>query len=308
MLRMTYEWQARVEDEGERAHHRVTRAERSEADESRSVAVKVSSRIPQSDPDWCFRSDDGYNVPAEILEAIESLLDYVDAGRIAQADGAIVAESDAGHDRDVGFAEKSIGEILRGQPELADVHQNVERALRFDRGDVRDLRDAVIHVIAPHIELVAHVGERLLVALERGDRALLREGARVRSAVALDRIDRLGDRFRRAHVAEPPARHRVGFAEAVDRDREVVGLLRERRDADVFRVVVNQLLVDLVGENVDVFLRCDLDDRFQFLAAVDRAGRIARAVHDHHLGPRRHRVFKFLGASSSSRCARSFAR
>ena len=193
---------------------------------------------------------------------------------------------------------------MRIQAELADVDQDVERALRLDRGDVRDLRDAVIHVVAPHIELVAHVGERLLVALERGDRALLREGARIRGAVALDRIDRLGDRFRRAHVAEPPAGHRVGFAEAVDRDRQIVSLLRERRDADVFRVVVNQLLVDLVGQNVDVFLRRDLDDRFQFLAAVDGAGRIARAVHDDHLGPRRHRVFEFFGASSSSHCVR----
>ena len=36
------------------------------------------------------------------------------------------------------------------------------------------------------IEFVAHVGERLLIAFERGERALLRERAGIRSAVALD--------------------------------------------------------------------------------------------------------------------------
>ena len=60
---------------------------------------------------------------------------------------------------------------------------------------------------------------------ERGDGALLREGAGIRRAVALDGVDRLGDRFRRAEVTEPPAGHRVGFGEAVDRDRQIVGSL-----------------------------------------------------------------------------------
>ena len=96
--------------------------------------------------------------------------------------------------------------------------------------------------------------------------------------MALNGIDRSGHRFRRGDISEPPTRHRVGFAESVNRDRQIVSLLRERRDADVFRIVINQFFVDLVGQDVDVFLRRDLNDRFQFLAAVDGTARIARAV------------------------------
>ena len=59
--------------------------------------------------------------------------------------------------------------------------------------------------------------------------------------------------LRARQITEPPAGHRVGFAEAVDGDREVVGFLRERRDAHVFRIVVDELLVDFVGQNVNVF-------------------------------------------------------
>ena len=49
---------------------------------------------------------------AEILKPIEALLDHVDARGVAQPDGAIVAEGDAGHDRDIRLAQKPIGEIL----------------------------------------------------------------------------------------------------------------------------------------------------------------------------------------------------
>ena len=120
----------------------------------------------------------------------------------------------------------------------------------------------------------------MLVALERGERTFLGERARVRRAVALDVVDGFRDRFRRGQITEAPARHRVGFAETVDRDGEVVGFLRKRRDADVFRVVVNKLLVNFVGQNVDVFFGRDLDDAFKFFAGVDGAGRVTGSVED----------------------------
>src|SRR3954468_14743379 len=100
----------------------------------------------------------------------------------------------------------------------------------------------------------------------------------MRRAMALDVVDGFGHRFRRGQITETPSRHRVSFAETVDRDGEVVGFLRDRRDADVFRVVIDELLVNLVGENVDVFLRSDLNDACEFLTSVNRAGRIAGTV------------------------------
>ena len=103
--------------------------------------------------------------PAKILEAIQSLFDDVDTGGVTEPDGAIVTESSSRNDRDVGFTQQAIGEILRGQAELTDIHQHVKRALRFNCSDVGNLRDTIEHVIAAHIELFAHIDHRLLIAL-----------------------------------------------------------------------------------------------------------------------------------------------
>src|SRR5436190_18887991 len=135
--------------------------------------------------------------PAKLLEAIQHFLDYIDASGVAEANGAIVAEGRTGYDRDICLAQKAIGKILRGQPELADIHQHVKGTLRFDRGNVWDLGNAIKHVVAAHIEFIAHVRNRLLIAPEGRQRAGLREGTRVGRAVPLTGHDRLRYRRRR---------------------------------------------------------------------------------------------------------------
>ncbi len=146
---------------------------------------------------------------AKILEAIESFLDYIDARGVAEPNGAIVAEGRAWHDCDVCLTQKAIGKILRGQPELADIHQHVKRTSRFDRGHVWNLGNAIKHVVAAHIEFIAHVRNRLLIALEGRECAALREGARVRRAVTLNGINCFRHWLRRRQITESPARHRV---------------------------------------------------------------------------------------------------
>ena len=73
------------------------------------------------------------------------------------------------------FAQEPIGEIRRAQTELADVHEHVKRASRFNDTDSRNALQAIDHVFASHVEFVAHVRDRLLVALECGQRAFLRK-------------------------------------------------------------------------------------------------------------------------------------
>ena len=51
--------------------------------------------------------------PAKVLEPIQTLFDYVEARRVAEPDRAIIAERSAGYDRDIGFAEQTVGKILR---------------------------------------------------------------------------------------------------------------------------------------------------------------------------------------------------
>src|SRR5206468_7188903 len=113
----------------------------------------------------CATRDDGLQRAAKVLEAVQSLFDYVDTGGVTEPDSAIVTESSSRNHRDVGFAQQAIGEILRCQTKLTDIHQHVKCALRFDCGHIGNLRDAVEHVIAAHIELFAHVDQRLLIPL-----------------------------------------------------------------------------------------------------------------------------------------------
>ena len=50
--------------------------------------------------------------PAKILKAIESFFDYVDAGGVAQTNGAIVAKGGARNDRDIRFTQEAVGKVL----------------------------------------------------------------------------------------------------------------------------------------------------------------------------------------------------
>ena len=137
---------------------------------------------------WRRVEDNAFHLerPAKVLEAVQTLFDHVKASRVTEPDRAIVAKGSARHDGDVGFAQQTVGEILRGESKLADVYQDIKRALRFDRSDIGDLREAVEHVVATHIEFLAHIGERLLIAFERGKRAVLRKGRRIRTGMTLD--------------------------------------------------------------------------------------------------------------------------
>src|SRR4026207_1682070 len=103
--------------------------------------------------------------PAKVLEAIEALFDNVDTGSVTEPNSAIVTEGSSRNDRHVSFTQQPISEILRSQTKLTDIHKHVKCALRFNCGNVGNLRDAIKHVIATHIELFAHVDQRLLIAL-----------------------------------------------------------------------------------------------------------------------------------------------
>src|SRR5215472_12029675 len=123
--------------------------------------------MPRASTTLASNRDERSERPAKVLEAIQTLLDHVKARRVTEPNGAIIAEGSAWYDSDIGFTQQTIGEILRRESKLADVYQDIKRALRFDRSDIGDLRKAVEHVVATHIEFLAHIGERLLIAFER---------------------------------------------------------------------------------------------------------------------------------------------
>src|SRR5437773_11699515 len=59
--------------------------------------------------------------PAKVVGAVQAFFDDVDARGVAKPDGAVVAECGSGNNGDIGFAQQTVGEILRSQSELADV-------------------------------------------------------------------------------------------------------------------------------------------------------------------------------------------
>ena len=77
----------------------------------------------------------------------------------------------------------------------------------------------------------------------------------------------------------------VGLGQAVERQAQQVG--RHRRHRDVLGVVVEDLVVDLVGEQQQLVLARQFGDLLEDLAAVHRAGRVVRVDHDQRLGARR---------------------
>ena len=81
------------------------------------------------------------------------------------------------------------------------------------------------------------------------------------------------------HPARAETRHPVGLRQTVERQAQQIG--REGRGADVLGPVVENLVVDLVGEDHQPVFARQFDDLLEHFPRVHRARRIVR-VDDHH--------------------------
>jgi hypothetical protein len=97
VLRMPNERQVRVKNERE-VIHTETGYRNAEAGKEKMQLYGLLSGLRYRDPVLSER-------PAEILQPIETFLNDVDAGRIAEPNGSIVAKCCPGHDRHIRFAE-----------------------------------------------------------------------------------------------------------------------------------------------------------------------------------------------------------
>src|SRR5215475_7295434 len=92
------------------------------------LATVSETSIPKLDcglPRRLRDSGDGLQRATKVLEAVQSLFDYVDAGGVTEPDVSIITESSTWNDCYIGFAQQAIRKILRGQIELADIYQHV---------------------------------------------------------------------------------------------------------------------------------------------------------------------------------------
>jgi hypothetical protein len=99
-------------------------------------------------------------------------------------------------------------------------------------------------------------------------------------------VARLHDVGRPDQPAHPPAGHRVGLGHAVDDDATVRDARHQLRHRGELRAAVDEVLVDLVGDDPDAVLLGPAPDRLDLLRRVDGAGRVGRRDEDEQLGPR----------------------
>src|SRR6266404_4533277 len=211
---------------------------------------------------------------AKSFDAVETLLDVLHRTGVAEAHVRIAAESDAGNCRDFLFIQQLRTESGRVEAELGDIRQHIERAHRFHAGDTRNLREPIVHVCATFGERRDHLPDERLVALQSRKRAFLRKTGRVRSRMRLNGVDCGGDVLRCGDVAETPAGHPVRLADAIDGDCQVVNRASQGREADKLGAVIDDLLVNFVRQHEYVLFQRHFREGLQFLASVNRAGRV----------------------------------
>ncbi len=153
-----------------RADKRETSAMRAHHGEALRLTFKMAEhRAPPAIPTLNSQRS------AKLFEAIQTVLDDIHAGCIAESDGLIVSKREAWHHRDIRLAQQPIGEVLGSQGQPADVGKNVKSAQRFDGGNVLNFCQPAVHVLAADIKFLPHINHRLLIAFQSGESALLSE-------------------------------------------------------------------------------------------------------------------------------------
>ncbi len=94
----------------------------------------------------------------------------------------------------------------------------------------------------------------------------------------------LDDVLRSDHPADPPAGHGVRLGHPVDHDAGVRDLRHLHGHRGEQRVAVDEVLVDLVGDDPDPLLRGPLADRSDLIGGVDGPGRVGGGDEDEQLG------------------------
>ena len=138
----------------------------------------------------------------------------------------------------------ALGRAVMLAEEAVHFGEEVERTVGHGHFESRDFARQTHHEVTSALEGLAHLADAVLRARVGGLRSFHRDGATAAGVLALQLLAGLDDPGLRGHPADTPARHRVGFADAVDEDDALLqfGELRER---EMLADVVD-MLVDLV--------------------------------------------------------------
>ena len=170
-----------------------------------------------------------------------------------------------------------------------DFREHIHRAHRFDAGNTGDLGDQFVSFVALLEQATAgqdQFVDALITAQGRLNRMLHRRGgAQAHGGKHVEAFDiAFGVVFRAVehHPALAESGHAVGFGEAVEGVGQQVG--GEGGDVVVYRAVVEDFVVDFVGENNQAVLARQLGDFEQDFFAVHRAGGVVGVDDDDGFG------------------------
>mmetsp|Transcript_12848 Transcript_12848/g.30055 ORF Transcript_12848/g.30055 Transcript_12848/m.30055 type:complete len:252 (-) Transcript_12848:3220-3975(-) len=233
----------------------------------------------------------------ETLDAADGLAQVIDIGQEDQAEVVVLGPVEAGalHDQHLLLGQQLVGELLVVGDRVdlgVQAREHVERRLRLDDANARDLREQLVGQVAL-VAQPAGRGDEILDALVAAQGCLDRELARgVRAQAqrgqhvqALDVVTRMALLAADHHPAGAVAAAAVVLGQAVERDDEhIVG---QRRQRGVGVAVVQGLVVDLVGEHDQLMPAGELEEAEQQVVGVERAGRVVRVADHDAAGARR---------------------
>ena len=157
-----------------------------------------------------------------MVDLIERGLDLVHRGCIASAHEpcATRPEGIAGDHRDMLIEQQPLGELLARQPQVADLREDVECALRLEsrQADLVQPRD---DHSSPAVVFGDHLLNRRLAVAQRLQPGVLRHRRRGHDRVLMDFARRRGDVGGSRQPAQAPAGHRVSLGEAAQQHRSL---------------------------------------------------------------------------------------
>ena len=155
-----------------------------------------------------------------------------------------------------------------------------------------------MHQPAARVEFHEGIVHELFAVGERHRGGMLGDGVRVAGGMALERRHGADDGLGTRGVADAPAGHGVGLGNAVDHDRLRADFVAQRSDGNVLLAVVNQLLIDFVGDDVKLLLHGQRGDALQQRARIHAAAGVVGRIKNQRLralgdeGAQRVRVHK----------------
>ena len=198
------------------------------------------------------------------------------------------AKGRAGDERYIFLVDQTGTEFLAGQAERTDFRKYVKRPLGREARNAAS-GQAVQYQPAAAVIFVFHLFNVRIAMRQRINSGKLAGCRRAHNAVLVD-FEHLRSQFgRREQIAEPPARHRMGFGKASD-DNGALAHPVQQGDGGM-----DVLLSHFVADNRNIRTAQHVRDRLQIGFFHHSSGRVIRKRENQRFGARRNGTPQLIG-------------